>query len=342
MAESTYQVNGVPLDREQMFLTIQSMLASGQYQRAAAAFDNLLAGELGGAPIGVDLLPLVDNTKPVIEQARVILHSPESWVTGTEWGSKTKTKYPKEAAVQMFQSLPLTHDELLALKSEKNTRYLLRMLYAHPNWDEQWVRDNVFTRSGAVKDYLSGSRNMKLTRELLNVQRNQNPHYIRYHNIMEGIGEGDRLDEETLIYAVRRDLKYLLSNPKISLESLSQYFSEVEESSSRIGRLNYHDLANLLNNPNVNDDLRGRVFAYGWNDLKSGLAIHAAKWENANPTLLEQVFEENRSNADVRLALAHNPHTSARILTKLAQSVNPELKSVATARLEARAKRTHR
>lgn len=327
----TYYDHSGESTREEMFLHVKNLMSAGQISAATKVFDDLMKLELGTTQVEI-IAPLVLDLKlPPYQQAKKLIKEANAWVAGIDNFTNSKTKYPRPEAVELYQSIPLTLEQLSNIKDEfRHVVYTSRLIYSHPNWETEWVRQNVLPYR--LQGYLSGSRNMEFIREIIRGEAN-NRRPPRRIEIIRGLDNGDHLDERTIIFAVKNGVYTLISHPLYPSVELDAEIKMIEDNQA----LGY--APRILSNPNITDEQRNRLFeayaVHGFSDVGEWIV----RWKNAPEHFLDQVLEDCKSQIKVRALLAAHPNTSIRALRKLAQSTSAEVKNPAIAQLVKRDKK---
>lgn len=333
---SYYDHNGAST-KEAMFIYLRNMVAAGKTNVSLKILDDLVEAEFNGERLDW-VLPLeLDAKASPYVQAKTLIKDANAWVEGID-ANNTKTKFPREDAVTLFQSIPLTLDDLDKLRRDlRGNVYMGRLLFSHPGFTEKYVRDNLMMHQ--FSQFVSGTRNGPLLRKIITeiIPHTNSWGNYRASTLLAGLGDGTHLDAETVKLLVDNGCYQFVSHPLFPYESVRALVLEKQGTNFPSMSMFYHQ---VLKNPNLEDDLREIIFMdfmttpntlsnYGW---------YVAKWDKAPSFLLDAVFEETRSQHGVRALLAAHPNTSLRVLRKLGQSTVPSVKGPALAQLKVKDK----
>lgn len=319
-----YKIKGQPASREEMFDYIETLLISGSYADANAAFADLKKIELG-RDVATRRKIEVDEKAPALTQIRSIMKNTLAWRMVQKPQQKSAQKLPTEEAIEKFRSLKLNHDNLQEFERTSPPQHQIALLSYHGAWDVDWVLARLdHYDCGLANSIICHTPNMNLIKRAL-------PRLANYHWSQAPFGDGRNLDDETLKLVLSKGHLSVAGDPRVTEEDLIKLW----ESLATLSPENHHAKVSALssvigrnhNAPGWLLDACTQTNTYFW-----GFEILLLTNPNLPSESIEHILSHTRDK-EARMLIARHPNTRLATLKKLSRSAYQPLAELASEKL---------
>lgn len=322
-----YKIKGQPASREEMFDYIETLLISGSYADANAAFADLKKIELG-RDVATRRKIEVDEKAPALTQIRSIMKNTLSWRMVQRPQQKSAQKVPTEEAIEKFRSLKLTHANLQEFARDNHTQHQINLLSYHGAWDVDWVlaRLDHYDR-GLANSIIRNTPNMNLVKRAL-------PRFANSYWGHAPFGDGHNLDDETLKLVLSKGHFSVAGDPRVTEAELILIWESLAELTPEKHREKVGALTSVIgrnhNAPGWLLDACVQNLTYLW-----GLEFTLLANPNLPSESIEHILSHTRDK-EARMLIARHPNTRLATLKKLSKSAYQPLAELASERLHER------